>query len=292
MTPFTVMGVPIDSVGRSGGTEHGPAQLRVLGLVEALGAEEGGDLDVRIRGQERDPDSGLVASPDVMTATHAIRDAVAASIAAGERPFLIGGCCAELPGALAGARDAIGRVGLAHIDGHLDMYDGLSSPTGEAADMPVAVALGFGPGGWVDACGGASVDGSDVAILGFRDLDQSLEDGMRDPSSIPGLKLADADAVRAAPAGLGARIAEELTESPGRFWLHLDVDVLDEQVFPATDYLFAGGLDWGELIPMLRPLVSSPGLLGASIGCYNPEKDPDGKNGGELVEAFRTARSN
>jgi arginase len=289
MTGFTVIGVPIDSVGRAGGTEHGPAQLRVLGLVDALGAREGGDLEVRIRGEERDPDTGIVASPGVMTTTRAIRDAVAASVAAGERPFLVGGCCAELPGALAGARDAIGRVGLAYVDGHLDMYDGLSSPTGEAADMPVAVALGFGPGPWVDVCGGASVDGPDVAILGFRDLEQSLDDGMRDPSSIRGLKLADVDAVRTAPAGVGARIADELAAGPGRFWLHLDVDVLDEEVFPATDYLFSGGLGWGDLIPMLGPLVSSPGLLGASIGCYNPEKDPGGKNGSELVEAFRTA---
>jgi arginase len=289
VTPFTVIGVPIDSVGRAGGTEHAPAQLRVLGLVGALGAREGGDLDVRIRGEERDPDTGLLASPDVMTATRVIRDAVAASVAAGERPFLVGGCCAELPGALAGARDVIDRVGLAYVDGHLDMYDGLSSPTGEAADMPVAVALGFGPGGWVDVCGGASVDGPDVAILGFRDLDQSLDDGMRDPSSIPGLKLADVDAVRSAPAELGARIAGELSDGPGGFWLHLDVDVLDEAVFPATDYLFPGGLGWNELIAMLSPLVSSPGLLGASVGCYNPEKDPGWRNGTELVEAFRTA---
>ena len=62
-------------------------------------------------------------------------------------------------------------------------------------------------------------------------------------------------------------------------------------VFPATDYLFAGGLTWEELQPILRPLLSSPALLGASIGCYNPEKDPDGRNGRELVGSLRIATS-
>ena len=217
---------------------------------------------MRIRGEERDPASGIVGSADVLATTAAIRAAVRATVAAGERPFLIGGCCAELPGALAGARDALGRVGLAYVDGHLDLYDGVSSPTGEAADMPVAVALGFGPATWVEACGGSSVEGPDVAILGFRDLEQSLADGMLDPADVPGLGLADVDAVRAAPARVGERVAQELAAGPGRFWFHLDVDVLDEPVFPATDYLFAGGLTWEELQPMLRPLLSVAGAAG------------------------------
>ncbi len=52
---WTIIGVPIDSVGRAGGTEHAPRALREAGLLEALGALDGGDLDVRIRGEERDP---------------------------------------------------------------------------------------------------------------------------------------------------------------------------------------------------------------------------------------------
>jgi arginase len=130
---MTLIGVPIDSVGRSGGTEHGPAALRDLGLLAALGGEDGGDLDVSVRGERRDPATGILAADGVLATTATIRAAVAARIAAGERPFLAGGCCAELPGALAGARDALGGpLGLVHLDGHLDLYDGETSPTGEA----------------------------------------------------------------------------------------------------------------------------------------------------------------
>ena len=43
---WTILGAPIDSVGRAGGTEHAPRALREHGLVERLGARDDGDLDV------------------------------------------------------------------------------------------------------------------------------------------------------------------------------------------------------------------------------------------------------
>ena len=289
MNGMTFVGVPIDSVGRSGGTEHGPAVLRELGLAEVLGGDRG-DLAVRVRGEERDAATGIVASDDILATTSVLRREVAAAISAGQRPFLVGGCCAEVPGALAGARDALGTVGLAYIDGHLDLYDGVTSPTGEAADMPVAVALGFGPARWVGEAGGPSLSAGDAAILGFRDQDESRGYGMRQPEELPGLTHVDVGAVRAeGSAGVGARVAASLSHGP--FWLHLDVDVLDQDVFPATDYLMPGGMTWSELLSMMTPLASSPSLAGASIGCYNPEKDPDRACGRALVDGIGVALS-
>ena len=34
------------------------------------------------------------------------------------------------------------------------------------------------------------------------------------------------------------------------------------------------GMTWDELAAALGPLASSPSLIGASLACYNPEKDP------------------
>ena len=70
----------------------------------------------------------------------------------------------------------------------------------------------------------------------------------------------------------------------GPFWLHLDVDVLDEEAFPATDYLMPGGMGWEDLGDLLTPLLASEALIGASIACYNPEKDPGGACGRALVD--------
>jgi arginase len=288
MDATVTIGVPVDSVGRSGGVELAPATLRELGLPEALGARDEGDLAVRIRGEERDPATGIVASPDVLATTATIRAAVAATLAGEERPFLIGGCCAELPGALAGVRDVLGApLGLAHIDGHLDLYDGETSTTGEAADMPISVALGIGPAGWVEAAGGATTIPERTALVGFRDRAESIADGMRQPEDLVrspllyGAEEMRERGVEAAPAELAAWLA-----AAGPFWLHLDVDVLDEAVFPATDYLQPHGLDWEELAAVLAPLASSEQLIGASLACYNPDKDPGLAYGRRLVEAL------
>jgi arginase len=289
--PMTFVGVPIDSVGRQGGTEHGPAALRELGLVAALGGGDAGDLDVRIRGEDRDPATGLLGSEDVLGTTRMIRAAVAELVARGERPFLAGGCCAELPGALAGARDSIeGDLGLVHLDGHIDLYDGVTSPTGEAADMPISVVLGRGPEAWVEAAGGAGTSADRVALVGYRDQEESREYGMVQPEDLePPPLLASGPELRAAGhADAAARVAAAVAEG-GPFWLHFDVDVLDPACFPATDYLMPGGMDWDELRATIAPFLASEALVGVSLGCYNPEKDPSRGCGTALVDLFAAA---
>jgi arginase len=287
MNATVTIGVPFDSVGRGGGTEGAPMTLRELRLPEALGARDEGDLAVRIRGEARDRLTGIVGSADVLASTAAIRAAVAAALETGERPFLIGGCCAELPGALAGARDALGAsLGLAHVDGHLDLYDGETSTTGEAADMPISVVLGLGPAAWVEVAGGASAVPERTALVGFRDRVESLADGMRQPEELdrpPLLYGAEELRERGVAVTAGELVASFEAEP---FWLHLDVDVLDEVVFPATDYLQPGGLDWDELTALLGRLAASDALIGASLGCYNPDKDPGLACGRRLVAAL------
>ena len=44
-----------------------------------------------------------------------------------------------------------------------------------------------------------------------------------------------------------------------------------------------GGLDWDELTELLGPAAASPDLVGWSISCYNPEKDPGGGDGRAIV---------
>jgi arginase len=287
MGPITFVGVPVDSVGRAGGTEHAPAALRELGLPDALDARDAGDLDVRIRGDERDPETGIVASPDVLATTATLRGAVAEVISGGARPLLAGGCCSEVPGALAGARDALGRIGLAYLDGHLDLYDGETSPTGEAADMPISVAFGRGPAAWVEVAGGPSLFLDDAALVGYRDKEESESYGMLQPEELgSGLTHLSVDEVRrAGPAAVGERVAAALSER-GPTWLHLDVDVLDQDVFPATDYLMPNGMTWEELMPVLAPIASSRSVAGLSLGCYNPDKDPGRECGRALVGAI------
>lgn len=289
---FTTVGVPIDSVGfgrqEAHGTELSPAALRMAGLAR-LGWPDAGDLDVRIPDHERDAASGVVGIDGVITTTDVVRWAVAAHCRAGDRPFLVGGCCTLAAGAVTGARDALGTVGLIYVDGHLDCYDGLTSPTGEAADMPVAVILGDGPQAWVDRVAPTPVCPPEaIAILGYRDQDE-IEDLADRLASNRARGLLDIDRATIGhdgPVVAAARAAAHVGAAVEQFWLHLDLDVLDEAVFPATDYLLPGGLDWDELVELLRPIATDDRLVGWSIACYNPEKDPDGSGGRAIVAAL------
>ena len=150
--------------------------------------------------------------------------------------------------------------------------------------MPISVALGLGPAAWVEAAGGPAAAPGRTALVGFRDRAESIADGMRQPEDLPDppLLYGGPELRERGIAAAAEKLARSLTAG-GPFWLHLDVDVLDEAVFPATDYLQPHGLDWEQLAVLLAPLAASEALVGASLACYNPDKDPDLSCGRRLV---------
>jgi arginase len=290
---WACLGVPIDSVGSPAGgppfgTETAPAELRARDIVGRLAAADRGDAAVRVTGPRRDRVSGIVGWPSVGTMTAALRAASAEIIAEGERPFLLGGCCALVPGAVAGAKDQLGRVGLVNVDGHLDLYDHQTSPTGEAADMPTAALLGHGWPGLLAELGQQPVlTGAQVAVLGARDPDE-----LRDVGDLPqrlGIGVTSGAECAAEPAGAADRVIAAFAAAALPYWLHLDVDVLSAEEFPATDYLMPGGLGLAQLTALLGRFGSDDGLIGFSVGCYNPSKDTGGRNGDELADVLVSA---
>jgi arginase len=291
--PWTVLGIPIDSVaapdgGAPFGTEAAPAALRRRGLVARLGADDAGDLDVRVVGPERDWESGLVGWPSLAGCITGIRDGVTTLLDQGRRPFLLGGCCALVMGAAAAARDVLGTIGVVNVDGHIDLYDHLTSPTGEAADVPIAALLGRGWPGLLDTMAPMPVvQGADVVVLGARDADEAADLG--DLPDELGLTVYGVDALKTDPSGTALAVRSSFREAGLKYWMHLDVDVLDEVEFPATDYLMPGGLTLAQLLDVLTPLATDPNLAGASVGCYNPSKDPSGRYGDALTDLIVAA---
>lgn len=136
---------------------------------------------------------------------------------------------------------------------------------------------------------GAIAAARDVALLGYRDLEDARSKGSVMPEYFGGdLYLADDVSVIARrPSAVGQLVRQSMEQGPRRFWIHLDFDVLNDQVFPAVDYLSPGGLNWPQLIALLKPLVSSDGLIGMSLACYNPDRDPGYRYAREAVDALR-----
>jgi arginase len=154
--------------------------------------------------------------------------------------------------------------------------------------MPVAALLGRG---WPDllAAMGAMpvIDSRDMILMGARDQEEAADIG--DLPDRLGLTVFGPDAIKAGPADVGRVARDRFASSATPYWLHLDVDVLDEAAFPATDYLMPGGIDLPQLAELLLPLGQDPHLIGASVGCYNPQKDPDRRCGAALAGVLASA---
>jgi arginase len=247
--------------------------MRDAGLIEALGARDLGDVAEPLRPPERDARSGIIAFEALVEGSLAVERAVARAIGGGDRPLVLGGDCSLLIGAIAGARQAGLRPGLLFVDGHADYWDGETSPTGEAADMELAIIHGHGPSVLASMAPRPLADPARTAILGHRphELDEDVAaERKRVPDEV--LQL-DTAAIREAGTEMAAALGiERAGEHP---WLHLDLDVLDAEALPAVSYPLAEGLDWDELEALLAPLLA-PGVCGVSVADLNSELDSDG----------------
>ena len=281
MARFAVVDAPLDCSGAARGEEHAPAALRAAGLVERLGVRDAGEADARIRDTRRDPDTGVVGADDVRRASMAIASRVREVLDGHERPLVIGGDCTLLLGVF----QALPRgSGLWFVDGHADFFDGDSSPTGEAADMDLAILTGHGPPGLL-APDGPLLDPGSVVLLGHRPAELHPDVALENARLDPAIHALTAPEVRERGAAVtGADVAARLGER--RAWLHLDLDVLDGAVLPTVSYPQALGLDWDEVAALIRPLVAAPNLLGASIADFNPDHDADGAHAARVVEAL------
>ncbi len=279
---WSMAGVAIDSAGLVGGTELTPAALRRVSRLQQMVAVDHGDLAAPVHDGRRDPRSGLVGHREVVAATGTIRSAFTRWLEPGRRTVVLGGCCTLMIGLGAATRDTIGAFGIAYLDGHLDLYDGESSPSGEAADVPLATMLGHGDPEVLDAAGGPALAPDGVCLLGARDALQARGHGSLMPEDF-GFQHHDVATIRARGAATVGAAARAYFEERGLpFWLFLDVDTLDPALFPATDALIGDGLDWEEVDALAGPLARSPNLLGVVTTCYNPGKDPDGACGRRL----------
>ena len=206
---------------------------------------------------------------------------------AGERPLVVGGDCTLLLGVFTALP---GGSGLWFVDGHADFYDGESSPSGEAADMDLAILTGHGPPGLLEG-DGPLVEPGAVVLLGHRPGDLHPDVAEENARLDPAIHAVTAPEVRRhGAARVGSDAAARLATRPA--WLHLDLDVLDAEVLPAVSYPQALGLDWDELIALVRPLVGAPNLLGVSVADFNPDRDADGAYAAGVVDALASLLRN
>ncbi|MBA9004168.1 arginase family protein [Thermomonospora cellulosilytica] len=276
---------------RPSGVQDLPAALLDAGLTAGLGAVRAGRVEAPAYDPRRDPDTGILNPVGIARYSVRLADAVGDVLDRGRFPVVLGGDCSILLGNLLALRRR-GRHGLLFLDGHTDFYQPAAEPAGEAASMELALATGRGPRLLTDLEGrGPLLRDEDVVAFGFRDTAESAQAGMQPLP--PRLYALDLDEVRAAGAATAARRAiDRLTAGASAgFWVHLDVDVLDDAVMPAVDYRLPGGLTWPELESVLRTALADERARGLDVTIFNPRLDPEGTIAVRLAECLRRGLS-
>lgn len=290
MPDFTIIEAPSNLGLKPGSVEHLPDALLNAGLARRLGARRHARLAVPPYDPRRDPETGILNAGRIRDFAVMLADIVAPVVARGSFPVVLGGDCSILLGNLLALRRNGGRHGLLFLDGHADFYQPEASPTGEAADMDLALSTGRGPAILTDIEGlRPLVRDEDVALLGHRDGAQALASGSQ---ALPeSLFAQDLRELRRVGAHEAARAAIERLCRPelDGFWIHLDVDVLDDAIMPAVDYRMPDGLSWEELETILGAAMRSKHALGIDITIFNPTLDHDGRIARDLVNSLARA---
>ncbi|MHA6669056.1 arginase family protein [Homoserinimonas sp. A447] len=283
MRQVAIIGVPFDGYGRPGHQASAAQAMRDAGIADAWSPlHVVSDEDVLLPAQtsERGRDTTLMNEAAIIAMTQDLSVRVAEAVASGAFACVIGGDCSSLLGIMAGARDHPGGVGLVAFDGHEDSIPLDASEDGEAANTEIGLLLGVT---------GRSMQGPLPALLRTISPESLAIIGPRDDAwrqrfnvaSVAGLGayVRDASAASSDPKRVSREAVASVTHTNRSWWLHIDLDVLDPEYFPAQGLPDVpdepGGLTPDQLGTALASAGQHPGLIGLSIAIYDPAQDVD-----------------
>lgn len=272
------------------GVETAPEALREAGLFARLDAVDVRRVVVPPYCDVRDPETQILNPRAIVGVARRVADAVGAALDRERFPVVLGGDCSIALGPMLALRRR-GRYGLAFIDCHADFWHPNDEPTGQAASLDLALLTGRGPDLLADLEGlGPLVRDEDVALVGYRafgDNDHFLDEHVRDTA----IAITDHLEVRR---GGTDRAVEKVIATVARppldgFWVHFDVDVLDDDLMPAVDYHYPGGISWEEATAILQGVLGVSSARGLHVTIFNPRLDPDGSLAQRLADLIASS---
>src|SRR5829696_5627295 len=285
MPQFAIIDAPSILGLRPTGVQYLPEALKAAGLMKKLKAEYEGRVLSLPYNPQRDKYTTLLNPDTIRAFSLQLAEKVISVLHKKQFPIVLGGDCSILIGNLLalkqmGSSDSSSsRYGLFFIDGHADFYQPEASLTEEVADMDLAIVSGRGPDILTDIEGlKPLVLDQDVVVFGYRDGEQAASSGSQDVYET-NMHVFDLKKVHTLGIAHAASLAIEnlMNNDLAGFWIHLDVDVLDDAIMPAVDYrLDGGGLSFSDMSELLKIILESGCAVGMNMTIFNPLLDVDG----------------
>lgn len=275
--------------GHEPGTWRAPSALVAAGLLQAVNASTYKELPRPTYSAEALEGTRLRNGYAIRLFNLELASLLREATRQGHFALVIGGDCSVLLGALAGAR-AAGPLSLVHIDGHSDFrhpgnYDPEQS-LGAVAGMDLALATGRGEPLLTQWPGITTplVQDAHVIQLGERE-NRDVDFAWPDVNVTSMTRIDVFEAISIGPLSTIERVLAALGQAPNQnFWVHLDVDVLDQYVMPAVDCPGSPGIPPDDLVCIMRPLIADPRCLGMTVSVFDPDLDPEGTFATTIVE--------
>jgi arginase len=283
---IALIGAPSSAAGFLAGTEKAPAALRAAGLAERLqnaGYEvmDQGDCAPRLFAED-DEHRRARNLAEIVAGLNDLRARVEPAAKSGALILVLGGDCAQVIGLLAGLRRYHKHLDLFWMDRDADLNTPASTPSGRIDGMVVASILGRGAPELVRFWGETPlVREPDILLFGLERLDPPEQEFLvRSPMR----RVYAADIQFKGGAAAAQEALAHLHAEARDFVLHVDLDVIAEEEFPAVNVPGSGGLGFDDVRASFHEIARHKNLLGLDIAQYNPDKDADGSGARKIVD--------
>ncbi|MCR6721407.1 MAG: arginase family protein [Chitinophagaceae bacterium] len=270
--------------GHEPGVRKLPAWLRKHGLHDKLKPVMDITVEAPAYSGVRDEESGLLNVPALRMYTQKLAGEMEMHLQGNKVIWMLGGDCSILTGAALALRRE-GRFGLFYLDGHTDFMDIRLSSTGGAGGMAASLVAGRGYEGLTKLDGFKNyIDEPLIWCVGNREYDDEYESEVRNSEAT----YYPLHAMRArGMVSLAMDFLDQMNnENVDGFWIHFDVDVLNDNIMPCVDSRTPDGLSYEELTDILGTLFIHPRFTGITLTILDPELDTDEKYTRELVKVL------
>ncbi|MCC3374913.1 arginase [Cohnella sp. REN36] len=207
---------------------------------------------------------------------------VAASVADGGWPLVLGGDHSIAIGTIAGLAERYRRLGVLWIDAHSDLNTDLTTPSGNIHGMSLAAGLGLGSKS-LTSIGGQTgkIRPERVAIVGARSLDPEEKRLIR-ALGVNCYTMHDID--RRGIANVMEEALRIISADADGVHVSFDIDSLDPREAPGTGTPVGGGLSDREAFLAMEMIAEAGVATSAEFVEVNPDADPLGRTAELAVE--------